>query len=145
MPKLHVQVESNCVRDYHDGEQWGEWETIHEYVGCKVLSGAEGKIGYYTKAVEVDFEPQIGQVVFPVLVSYGTGDTFGRSEGLVEVVAVVNDPSKAGRIQQAITDDAEKYGANKISVEGLDIYTYNWKGYFESFEWCRVATELVRA
>jgi hypothetical protein len=145
MPKLHVQVESNVVSDYHENVQWGDWHTVNQYAGCRVMAVAEGKIGYYTKTVEVDFEPQIGQVVFPILVGYGTGDTFGRSEGLVQVVAVVNDPEKAVRIQQAITDDAEKYCANKVDVEGLEIYTYNWKGYFESFEWCRVETELVRA
>jgi len=88
---------------------------------------------------------QIGQVVFPVLVGYGTGDTFGRSEGNVEIVAVFSDPEKATRLRDAIIADESVRNGSQFDFEGQTVYTYSWKGYFESFEWCRVETELVRA
>lgn len=145
MPKLYVQIDSECIHDYHDGEQYGDWHTINSYRGCTVSASGEGRIGYRTNGFEVDFEYKIGQVVFPVIVGYGAGDSFGRSEGNSVCVAVVDSPEVANRIKDAIVKDESTYGANTLEVEGYKIYTYDWKGYFESFEWCRVETELVRA
>lgn len=146
MPKVFVKISSETVRDHHDGEQYGDWETIESYRGCEVFDHEHGEIGCRTVGVEIDFEPQIGQVVFPVIVAYGTGDTFGNSSGNSTVVAVVDTPDKAMEIKKAIEDDyKDRSGGYSISVGGKEIYTYNWKGYFESLEWVRVETELVRA
>lgn len=147
MSKLFVKIKSHRVRDYWDGEQYGDWETEDSYEGCQVLMLADGEIGYQTSSIEVDFKPEVGQVVFPVIVSHGTGDTFGHSSGNAKCVAVVDTPEKAHKIREAIEEDYRNNsgGYGHIDVDGLEIYTYDWKGYFECLEWVRVETEIVQA
>lgn len=31
MPSLFVKISSQTVRDYHDGKQYGDWETVESY------------------------------------------------------------------------------------------------------------------
>lgn len=148
MNKIYVALDSLTTRDYWDGEQYGEWETQYQYNGCNVCLAEEarGRIGVWTQSVDVDFEPKVGQIVFPIIVQYGSGDSFGHSSGNTTIAAVVDTPEKAMAVRDAIYHDSEKNGSSfaSIEVEGLSIYPGSWKGYFENLEAVIVETETVR-
>lgn len=144
MTDIHYQTRIRCIEDYWDGEQYGDWREEYSYEGISMFKNPQdGAIGMYTNSREVDFEPQVGQVVFPVIVQYGSGNSFGHSSGNIEVVAVYDDPEKANRLRDAI-ESYDGYGSS-FDFEGQTIYTYNWTGYFENLERVFVETELVRA
>lgn len=147
MPKVFITTQIRQTEDYWDGEKYGDWREEYSYEGLSVFAAEQGgQFGYYTKEIETDFEPQIGQVVFPVLVQYGTGNSFGHSSGKIEIVAVYDDPEKATRLKDAIASYEKGSGyQSSFDFEGQTIYTYNWTGYFESLERVFVETKIVRA
>jgi hypothetical protein len=147
MTKIFVQTQIRQTEDYWDGEQYGDWREEYSYEGLEVFASEQsGQLGFYTKEIKTDFEPQAGQVVFPVIVQYGTGNSFGHSSGNIEVVAVYADPEKASRLRDKIAEYKSGSGyQSSFDFEGETIYTYNWTGYFESLERVFVETELVKA
>lgn len=145
MRKVFVQTQIRQTEDYWDGEQYGDWREEYSYEGLSVFAAEQGgQFGFYTKEVETDFDPKVGQVVFPVIVQYGTGNTFGHSSGNIEIVAVYDDADKATRLREQIQEQSN-LGGGSFEFEGKTIYTYNWTGYFESLERVFVETEIVRA
>lgn len=148
MPKLHISTEVQMVNQYWDGEQYGDWSEEHSYQGSKVsLSDKGGQIGFWSNEIETSFEAQVGDWVYPVIVIYGTGNTFGHSSGNVTVAGVYNTPEKAQEVKQAIMRDAAEnrngYGYLQIPGEP-QIYPGSWKGYFERLEDVRIEMEVVR-
>jgi len=145
---LYVALESLTARNYWDGETYGDWETEYHYQGCNVYLAEEarGRIGVWTERVEVDFEPEVGQVVFPIVVQYGTGNSFGHSSGETTLVAVVDTLEKALAVRDAIYNDneANRGGFGQIEVAGISFYNGTWKGYFENLESVHIETEMVR-
>lgn len=132
-----VSVKSYTTHDHWDGEPYGDWSTTKEYGGAKVFLKRDGEIGYYLDKVEVGFEPKTDQAVWAVVVEYSSGDTFGHSSGNTTVVGVYDDGVVASLVKGMIEDDYKNnYDSyDEIKIEGHpDIYTYTWKGYFESLE-----------
>jgi len=132
-----VRVKSYTTEDYWDGEAYGDWRVTKEYSGASVHLTRDGEIGYRLDEVEVPFEPKADQVVWVVVVEYSTGNTFGHESGATHVVGVYDDGVVASIVKGKIEDDYKNNyrGSNEIKVEGQpDIYTYTWKGYFESLE-----------
>ena len=145
--KLFVSTETQTVRDYHDGETYGSWERVENYLGSKVALEGKGSIGWFSEEVEVSFEPKVGQWVFVVIVQYSSGDSFGNSSGNISIAGVYDTPDKAAQVRQAILEDEKN---NPHSYESLEIpgeasiYPGDWKGYFESLEDVRIEMEAVR-
>jgi hypothetical protein len=132
-----VKVKSYKTHDHWDGEPYGDWSTTHEYGGAEVKLTGMGEFGYSSNSVEVGFEPKADQVVWAVIVEYSSGDTFGHSSGNTTVVGVYDDGVVASIVKGMIEDDYKNnYDSyQELKVEGHpDIYTYTWKGYFESLE-----------
>ena len=77
---------------------------------------------FEAEGVEVDFNvPASGKEVFLVWVRYGTGDTFGHTDGEWTIIGVLEDKNKAEALVDSIIDDT--YTGYKC-----------WDGYFENFE-----------
>lgn len=132
-----TMVKSYITENYSDGEPYGDWRTAMAYQGVEVKLNGHGQIGYYSDEVEVSFEPKVDQVVWVVVVEYSSGDTFGRSSGNTTVVGVYDDGVVASIVKGKIEDDYKdkSNSFDQIKIEGQpDIYTYTWKGYFESLE-----------
>ena len=144
MDKLFVEINNPCVHDYREPVQWGDWSRQSIYGGVRVFTGDySNDPANYRGAVDVDFEVTPGMIVYPVLVQYGTGDTFGYSSGEITLVAVFDDAQKALDLQQAIRNQT-KDRSYSITVNGKEYYTATWTGYFESLEDVIVETEVVR-
>lgn len=86
----------------------------------------------YTEQVEVDFDVKVGDGLWVVYVRYGTGDSFGHTNGAWTIIGVYKDQDEAAKI-----------------VEQINLKTYPgeyhvWEGYFESFECCEVQGFIVK-
>ena len=145
---LHITTETQVVKDYWDGEEYGDWEQQHDYRGSKVsIANKGGQIGWWSNEIEVSFEPKVGDWVYPVIVIYGTGNSFGHSSGEVTVAGIYNTPEKAREVRELILKDNKEnrggYGYLKVPGEP-DIYPGTWKSYFENLEDIRIEMEVVR-
>lgn len=132
-----VKVQSYTTHEHWDGQLYGDWSATHEYGGVEVKLTGEGEFGYSSSSMEVGFKPEVDQVVWVVIVEYSSGDTFGHSSGNTTVVGVYDDGVVASIVKGKIEDDYrdKRNSFDEIRIEGHpDIYTYQWKGYFESLE-----------
>jgi hypothetical protein len=142
LSNLYVEVSNPCRYDFREDIQWGSWEERNSYEGCRVYTrGYSDDAANYRGNTEVDFEVKPGMVVYPVLVVYGTGDTFGNSSGNVVLVDVFDDAEKARGLEIAIRES----NAYTFIYEGKEYYSGTWTGYFEHLEDIIVETEVVRA
>lgn len=146
MGKAYIKTSIRTIEDYWDGEQYGDWREEYSYEGLTVYASEQGgQFGTYTVGVKTDFEPKAGQVVYPVVVLYGSGNSFGHSSGNVQIVAVYDNEEKAERLRKTIQDNYASGRESSFDFEGENIYSYTWTGYFECLENVFVETELVRA
>ncbi len=143
---VYVEISNPTHYDYSEPEQFGDWESRSTYQGCRVFTGdySNGPANY-RGSKEVDFEVKPGMVVYPVLVIYGTGDSFGHSSGNVHLVDVFDNAEKARGLEQAIRESAQEAYKYELTYEGKEYYAGYWTGYFESLEDVIVETEVVRA
>ena len=88
----------------------------------------------YTERVEVDFDVQLGDGIWVVYVRYGTGDSFGHTNGAWTIIGVYKNQNEAAKIAEQI--NLKTY----VSPSGYLV----WDGYFESFECCEVEGFIVR-
>lgn len=142
--KLYVEINNPIVSQYDEAVQWGSWSRQSAYYGLKVYA-YDYSDGYanYRSSLEVDFEAKPGMIVYPVVVSYSSGDSFGLSSGDVTLVGIFDNPEAAWKLEQAIINaNPREYS---ITVDGKEYQTYAWTGYFENLERVIVETEVVRA
>lgn len=143
MNKLFVEVDNPCVNNYQEPIAWGNWRRSSIYHGIRVFANDwSDSPANYRDSIEVDFDVIPGMVVYPVLVQYGSGDTFGYSTGEIVLVDVFDSLVKAQNLELAIKNtDAREYS---IIVDGKVHDTYTWTGYFETLEDVIIETEVVR-
>jgi hypothetical protein len=148
MGKLHISTEVQLVHEHWDGEQYGDWSEEHAFRGSKVsLENKGGQIGWVTDEIDTSFDAKVGDWVYPVIVIYSTGNTFGRSDGNVVVAGIYNSPEKAQEVKQTILRDSTQnpHGFGYLEIPGEpQIYPGTWKGYFEHLEDVRIEMEVVR-
>jgi hypothetical protein len=89
-----------------------------------------------------------GDVVFIIVVQYGTGDTFGSDGGQTEIIDVFSDAREA----RAVIDWLEGKGntgpisefSAKCPVNGKE-YEIPWTGYFEWLQGIHLEAEIITA
>jgi hypothetical protein len=142
---LYVEISNPTSYDYSAPEQFGDWESRSTYEGCRVFVGnySDGPANYRS-SIKVDFEVTPGMVVYPVLVIYGTGNSFGNSSGNVHLVDVFDDIGKARGLKAAIKESAQT-SQYEFIYKDKEYYAGYWTGYFERLEDVIVETEVVRA
>lgn len=136
------------VTRHPESDGWDRGDIQTEYNGLRVYLDRypDEWAGYCTQEFYVNYSVTPGSAVFPVVVRYSTGDTFGRNDGNISVVGVYQNAVTASEIEHAIWDDYREHGGDftTLKVAGEEIYTGTWKGYFEYLEDVFVETELVR-
>lgn len=123
---------------------WHEWHD-YSYHGITVVKDGYNDVSLFPDEVE----PQFGDDVYVVYVSYDTGDSFGHEDGVREHLWAFTDKDRANRFCSAITNDAEKnpdynYKGNPFNFEGVPVNTNTWKGYFEHFRDCDFETLTLK-
>jgi hypothetical protein len=146
MTKLTVTVRTHeyTTREPED-DGWDCGDTDATYEGCEVYLGEASGRGWhdvYTQTVRVPFKVEPGQTVYPVVVRYGTGSTFGHRGGCVTVTGVWETYEDAHQAEELV----RQYGGyEEITVQGQTFYTGTWIGYFESLEGVVVESQVVQA
>lgn len=100
--KLYVNYHEQCLEDYWDGEEYGDWRRLWDYevrsVGLSNIADWGG-VGYSVEEFETDFAVDAGDTVHVLWMTYRTGDTFGYEEGRGEVLWVFQDQAAAEAAQ----------------------------------------------
>lgn len=79
----------------------------------------------------VDFPVRKGDTVYIVVVRYGTGCTFGCSNGNWKITDIVDTRQEAKKIEETIYD-------------GTHEKSYVWTGYFDNLENVEIHERIVR-
>jgi hypothetical protein len=91
--------------------------------------------------------------VFTVAVIYSTGDSFSHhANSSIELIHTTQDATLAHKIKHFIEDDYYKKDRqldhdcykNKADVDGVQFFTYPWKGYFERLSYVVVESGFIK-
>jgi hypothetical protein len=93
------------------------------------------------------------KLLFAVYVIYSTGDSFGHDENAqLELIYIGHDGELAHKIKKFIEEDYDKkrdgydgdiYKKPSV-VDGVEFWTYPWKGYFESLSYVSVESGYAK-
>lgn len=139
------------VRDYGrrdeeqgDGGRWDyTWSEDHcySYNGAYIVDTEDqwGDVALFPG----ETEPKKGDVLLLVIVDYDTGDSFGRESGRHTVLWAFTDLARAGRLVHLI-DSNSRDKKTRVEFEGVEVYTGDWKGYFEYYNHCAIETVFIK-
>lgn len=142
--RFDVKDNRHTQRDEDRGEgrwdySWSEgndyyYEAVREHTNDVWSSDWGGDVSLFPNEVE----PQDGDTVYIVGVSYNTGDSFGNGSNYHCLLWAFTNKAKADELDALVREDAKKTGRYKAITKPLNFYgapisTYEWKGYFESF------------
>lgn len=128
--ELFIETSRDTVRDYHSGEQWGEWETIYNSRIDKVSRNKDLLHKWSFEAFKVPQSTYDADKVYVVVVTYSSGDTFGCSYGNIAIAFVTEDADEAIKAKKAVeTDWSDKWRDHPKGVGYAP-----WNGYFEGVQ-----------
>lgn len=119
------------IREGQEDDAWPdhEDETIEwSLVGCHKQRVQDRWI---QEEVNIDFDARVGETLWVVYVRYGTGCTFGHTNGAWTILGVYEHQEQAEKVKKAVYD--KTYQGHKC-----------WEGYFESFESCEVESMTLQ-
>jgi len=105
--KLYFEIEESVQRDYHSGEQYGEWETIKNCQLTKISRNKDLLRKWNFTSHQVNEEVYNAQYLYVVVVTYSSGDSFGRSEGNLAIAFVTENSDEAIKCRDAILEQEE--------------------------------------
>jgi len=115
------------VRAGQENDDWPDHED--EYIDWSLIGchRTRDEKHWLQEEVNIDFDAKVGSTVWVVYVRYGTGCTFGHTNGAWTILGVYEHQGQAEKIKKAVYD--KTYNNNGYVC---------WEGYFESFESCEV-------
>lgn len=132
--ELFVEETSSCVRDYHEGVQFGEWEQQYDNDVTKVSRDSKLLNRYNFTACKVPDEVYDASYVYIVVVTYSTGDTFGNSSGNLAIAFITENPEEALKAKEVI-ETVEGGWTKEWCKHPKSATSYPiWEGYFEHVE-----------
>jgi hypothetical protein len=126
---IFVEIIQSCTRDYHSGEQYGEWETEYDNTVTKISRNKDLLQNWNFEECKVPDEVYDAPFLYLVVVTYSTGDTFGRSSGNTAIAYITEDPEEAVKIR-----DDLNLGKNPSNDAKCPKGYCPWDGYFESMD-----------
>lgn len=142
--KYSVDIERRCVRDYHSGEKYGDWETEYDNT-FKGITRSDKEYGDLESSLDI---PD-GTNVYVVWIEYSSGDSFGHGiRNDVDTFGVFTSREAASELARAIDNHNRKdhdYKPLKIKTsdgQQFDIYP-SWLGYFERLDDVHVAEVVM--
>lgn len=134
-PKVYVKCDLAWTEgggDITPGEKWSDRETEYRHYEVEdyfLLSRPKGVFGF--DSVEVPDWKEGTDTIYAVVVSYSTGDTFGRCEGCLAIPIAFVDVKEANAIAKQI-DQESKQGVDGDRFQDPTYGFYkSWTGYFE--------------
>lgn len=137
MIKVMVEYEERCTHNEREPEQYGSWSEQYSssITGVRVV-GDDERRSYHSEVFTV---PEGTDKVYVVYMIYSTGDSFGRSEGNIDIIHCTASEDAAHALADKITKNADEY-----SIEFVDDFDRPIKisnrgaGYFESIDYISV-------
>jgi len=122
-----------CITRYADpDERWDADDLSHNnnILGFVVTDNEWGDF-YFEE------EPDFNTALFLVYVTYRTGDSFHHETGVIEKIALLEDPVDAKALVNYIENDCQRVTYHTVvfkcpSGKKVEFYTA-WVGYFETF------------
>lgn len=105
--ELYFEISESCIRDYHDGKEWGEWATDYVHSLDKVSRNKDLLNKWNFESHKVPDEVYNATSVYVVVVTYDSGDTFGRSTGHLAIAFVTENADEAVACKNAILEQEE--------------------------------------
>jgi hypothetical protein len=143
--RVKVVINARLISSYHTGEQFGDWEESFSntfegvYLATTDSRGGE----HFT----LPYETNEGDEVHVVWMEYGTGDSFGNSDGEHEIVWVFKNLEMAKTCVEIIRkscDDGE-YSYTFPNEQGNAIKLHNpASGYFETLQGIHINTTKLQ-
>lgn len=137
---------SNYGDSHYSNEEYGDWYCHNDYsYEYAKISSCSGDVGLFPG----EKEPEIGNYIYLVIVSYSSGDSFGHSSGNHIMLWAFTDEKKADELSELIILDNETSSEFDHEFKPLVFYdvpisTNDWKGYFENLEGCQVVKLELR-
>lgn len=135
--RVAVEYDQYCNEDYHSGEQYGEWRTSFSssVTGVRVL-GEKEKAEYTSEVFILPYGTTTAYVVYMI---YSTGDSFGRSDGNIDILHCTASSEKAHALAKMITENPNEFSIKFIDDFDREISIYNnGAGYFEHIDYVEV-------
>lgn len=134
---LYFEIEEKLLRDYHDGKIYGGWEQIKSCRIRKASKTSEGLQRYNIKEFKIseDQLDQITQVAFVVVVTYSSGNSFGRCSGNLAIAAVFPNKDHCNEIKNELEKGKSSDWNSMVEKYPDNCQHYpDWCGYFERIE-----------
>lgn len=144
--RVELETESWVTRDADPDDKWGRDDMASRLNDLSVFQVDDDD------RAEFEADVQVGDPVFVVVAHYSTGDTFGRSDGQVEVMDIFPDAATAYALcdflendpSETITKNGKRIETRfRAEFEGKDYYK-PWVGYFEYLESLKVERSWVQ-
>lgn len=139
--KLYVSYYNNCVvNDFDAGRgDWDhQWHREYDFGIYGVNLDRNGE------SIDVDFEAKVGDTVYVLSMTYGTGDSFGNSSGEGEILWVFKDFDVAREAALKVREQQNKFSV-VFSDENGNVHQLSnpGAGYFECVESVDITTCIV--
>lgn len=139
--KLYVNYYNNCIINEFDagtGDWDHEWHREYDFGIYGVNLDQNGE------SVDVDFEAKVGDTVYVLSMTYGTGDSFGNSSGEGEILWVFKDFDVAREAALKVREQQNEYSV-VFSDENGNVHQLSnpGAGYFECVESVDITTCVV--
>jgi hypothetical protein len=145
--ELFVQYESRCVDSYREEREYGDWSETWDFAVKGVCATSRGRwagLAYDEDKLNVGFEAEPGDPVHVLWMTFGTGDSFGHSDGHGEILWVFKNAEVARRALTQWQDNEEQYSITIKDETGREIELTNpGSGYFESINSLQVTTFVL--
>lgn len=143
---VYANFRSYCeiTREANYDDEWDRDDTCYTW-DFKNVTLQRDYAGYIDKSEEVYVDQKLIEAndTYLVYAVYSTGDSFGNDENACLECIGIYSKEDAYKIKELIELDCkEKPGFdsknNYIIYKDQKIYTYQWKGYFESLSYIEV-------
>lgn len=132
--RIRVDVNKICVRSESEPEeQYGSWSEEYSCNISDVCQITEDET--VTHDSETFLIPDGATEVYVVYMLYGTGDSFGNADGLIDVIHATASSEAADLLATKVTENSDKWTIEFTDDFGREIsINNNGAGYFEHIE-----------
>lgn len=134
--KLYVNYNQVCVENQEAEEEYGDWYCAFRHYFNKVsLTPNINSEDDIDEEFDVDYEVNIGDTVYVLYMEYSSGDSFGRSDGNIEIIWVFKSKELANSAKENYNAHQGASIIDCITDSGVRMSLSNPAyGYFENIE-----------